>query len=254
MKKFTLQVVSDLHIEYNNDENVDPLTIITPSADILILAGDIGSFYKYEQLFFFLDNIVGHFKHVVYVPGNHEYYTPPAYVPLGMDELENVKSRLGDSFENLSILDRGSLVIGDHCIVGATLWSDLKCELPKYIVRIHQFTTSIYKRKFAEDVTYIKRMIEHCKENNLKMICVTHHPPTKKVLYDTTKKREKFKSLYASELDHLLDGDVVKTWMCGHVHKNFDFISEKGCRVLGNQMGKPKDKITDFKKDLVVEY
>ena len=34
------QIVSDLHIEYNTNEVPDPLTLITPSADILILAGD----------------------------------------------------------------------------------------------------------------------------------------------------------------------------------------------------------------------
>ena len=252
--KFTLQVVSDLHIEYNNDEKVDPLTIITPSADILVLAGDIGSFYKYDQLHDFLSRIVGHFKHVIYVPGNHEYYIPPNHTPLSLKDLDIVKNKIGNSFVNLSLLDRDSLVIGDYCIVGATLWSNIQCELPRFIVRINQMTTAMYKHRFEEDLKYIKKMIHHCTEKNLKMICVTHHPPTENVLYKTSKKREKYKSLYASDLDDILDGEIVKTWMCGHVHRNFDFMSEKGCRVLGNQKGKPKDNITDFKKDLVIQY
>jgi len=252
--KFTLQVVSDIHIEYNNDENVDPLSIITPSADILVLAGDIGSFYKYTQLHSFLSGIVDHFKHVIYVPGNHEYYTPPNYTSMSLKEIDEVKNKIGCAFPNLSLLDKDSVRIGDYCIVGATLWSDIKCELPKFIVRINQMTTQLYKNKFTEDSNYIKGMINHCRENNLKMICVTHHPPTEKVLYKTNKKREKYRSLYASDLEYLLDGDVVETWMCGHVHKNFDFMSEKGCRVLGNQKGKPKDNITDFKRDLVIQY
>jgi hypothetical protein len=40
--------------------------------------------------------------------------------------------------------------------------------------------------------------------------------------------------------------------VCGHVHKNFDFISEKGCHVVGNQKGKDKDNIIDYKKDFIV--
>ena len=42
----TIQIASDLHIEYKNDLVPDPLNYLIPSADILILAGDIGSFYK----------------------------------------------------------------------------------------------------------------------------------------------------------------------------------------------------------------
>ena len=68
------QIVSDLHIEYKSNDVPDPLTLITPSADILILAGDIGSFYQYDQLKTFLINLCPYFKVVVYVPGNHEYY------------------------------------------------------------------------------------------------------------------------------------------------------------------------------------
>ena len=68
------QISSDLHIE-NFEDDVDPLKLITPKADVLILAGDIGSLYKYEQLFRFINNLVNHFKFILYIPGNHEYYT-----------------------------------------------------------------------------------------------------------------------------------------------------------------------------------
>ena len=50
----TVQIASDLHIEYKNNNIPNPLDFITPSADILILAGDIGSFYKIQQLTEFL--------------------------------------------------------------------------------------------------------------------------------------------------------------------------------------------------------
>jgi len=69
MPKF--QIVSDLHIEYRNDEIPDPLSLITPTADNLILAGDIGSLYKFNQLKGFLQNLCKYFKNVLYVPGNH---------------------------------------------------------------------------------------------------------------------------------------------------------------------------------------
>ena len=37
----SVQIASDLHIECIDNNDIDPLTYITPAADILILAGDI---------------------------------------------------------------------------------------------------------------------------------------------------------------------------------------------------------------------
>ena len=50
-----IQIASDLHIEYRSNIIPNPLDLITPSAEILILAGDIGSSYKYNQLNFLID-------------------------------------------------------------------------------------------------------------------------------------------------------------------------------------------------------
>ena len=45
----------------------------------------------------------------------------------------------------------------------------------------------------------------------------------------------------------------MSIWISGHIHINYDYINENGTRLLGNQLGKPKDNITDFNKKLVVE-
>ena len=249
----TIQIVSDLHIEYNNDAHIDPLNFITPSADVLIMAGDIGSLYKYDQLHSFIKDIVPHFKHVLYVPGNHEYYLPPSrYEPKSMDELKQVLRNLEKSFDNLTVLDHNSVQIDDVCIAGATLWSDLKCELPRF-VRIHHMSTSTYKLHFQSDVAYITDMVDYCCENKLKLICVTHHVPTYQATGDKFK-NDRYNSLKSSNLSYLLHKDKVDTWICGHVHYNFDFVTEHGCRVVGNQSGKPKDNIQDFRKDFVIKF
>ena len=246
----TIQIVSDLHIEYNNDAPVDPLHFITPSADVLVMAGDIGSLYKYDQLHSFIKDIVPFFKHVLYVPGNHEYYLPPKYEPKSLDQLKQVLQNLENSFDNFTILDQNSVQIDNICIAGATLWSDLKCELPRF-VRAHHMTTAIYKEHFESDLQYITDMIEYCSENNLKLICVTHHVPTFDATGDVFKD-DRYSSLYCSDLNYLLEKDKVDTWICGHVHYNFDFITENGCRVVGNQSGKRKDNIQNFRKDFVI--
>lgn len=245
----TVQIASDLHIECN-DTVPDPLDFITPSADVLILAGDIGSFYKLEQLTKFLKDLCSYFQVVLYVPGNHEWYTIPGHEPLSLEELEKRMHKIESIISNLYILNRSSVRIGDLCIAGATLWSKPECQVPPFIVRVHGMRTKEYQDRHNEDLSYLIKIMNYCKKNDHKLLIITHHPPTMKVL-DYTNKRKKFLSLYATNLDYLLDKSKVSTWVCGHVHKNFDFISEKGCRVVGNQKGKKKDQITDYVKDFV---
>ena len=246
-----LQICSDLHIEYKNDEVPDPLDYITPVADILVLAGDIGSFYKIEQLKGFLEKICLLFKTVIYVPGNQEYYVVQTTKPLPMYYLLNRMYEIEQDIKNLYVLNQTSLIIGDTCITGCTLWSDLKISIPKFIVRIHGISNEIYNKKHTNDINYIKKMIDYCNNNNLKLVVITHYCPTYKVL-EGSEKKDKYSSLYTSNLDYLFDGNKINTWICGHIHKNFDFV-ENGTLIVGNQKGKPKDKINDYDKKFLVK-
>jgi Icc-related predicted phosphoesterase len=248
----TIQIASDLHIEYKNNNVPNPLDFITPSADVLILAGDIGSFYKIEQLTIFLEKLCPYFQIVLYVPGNHEWYTIKDYTCLSWETLEKRMLKLESIIPNLTILNRSSVLIGDICFAGCTLWSNPEGQIPPFIVRIHDMRTKEYQNKHNQDLEYLKKMMIFCQKNNHKLVVVTHYPPTKQVLDGVCAKKKKFHSIYATNLDYLLDSAFVKTWVCGHVHKNFDFFSTKGCRIVGNQKGKGKDKIIDYISDFVI--
>ena len=99
----TIQIVSDLHIEQYEDVP-NPLDFITPSADILILAGDIGSFYRIQQLIDFLKALCSYFKIVLYVPGNHEWYTMNDNESLSFDSLEKRMLTIENKIKNFYIL------------------------------------------------------------------------------------------------------------------------------------------------------
>jgi predicted phosphodiesterase len=249
----TIQISSDLHIEVGGHDIPDPLTLITPMSDILILAGDIGSLYKYEQLEGFLSRLCPHFKVVLYVPGNHEYYQIPDIKPLNLWVLKKRLYKLQNNITNLHILNKSSVRIGDYCIAGATLWSKPDIVIPKYIVRIHGVDTTLYENMYNSDLNYINKMITYCQTNNLKLIVASHYGPTFRIL-EGAHKRQKLLSLYANKLDYLLSVGNVDTWICGHVHKNFDFVTDMGTRVVGNQKGKPKDKIHDYKTDFTIKF
>ena len=246
----TIQIVSDLHIEQYEDVP-NPLDFITPSADILILAGDIGSFYRIQQLIDFLKALCSYFKIVLYVPGNHEWYTMNDNESLSFDSLEKRMLTIEKNIKNVYILNRSSVMIADICIAGCTLWSKPNCEIPKYIVRINDMKTSDYENLHNLDLEYVKNIRDYCKKKGIKMIVVSHHPPTFKAL-EGVKKRNKFLSLYATNLDYMLIKEDIDTWICGHVHANFDFLSAGGCRVVGNQKGKIKENVLNFKKDFLI--
>lgn len=249
----SFQIVSDLHIEYMSNDSPDPLSLITPSAENLILAGDIGSFYKYNQLKTFLIKLCKHFKVVIYIPGNHEYYKINGYLPQKMSVLLHNFVILEKYIDNLYVLNRSSAQIGDVCIVGCTLWSNPKIHIPHYIVRIPEMTTYNYTKKYKKDLEYIKKMIKYSQKKNVKLLVVTHYCPTYSVITTRKKINDKYISLYASDLDTLLTKEQVHTWVCGHIHINFDLITTGGTHLVGNQFGKPKDKITNYKKNFVIE-
>jgi predicted phosphodiesterase len=120
-----IQLLSDLHLEANPGFQAVP----APGADMLILAGDIGSYQLRRdgtvmtepdwglQRFSPLPQFGGWPVPVVFVPGNHEYD--------GCD-VDEVHAALRATCERLGIhwLEREVMALGELRLVGTTLWAD----------------------------------------------------------------------------------------------------------------------------------
>jgi len=117
-----IQLLSDLHLETNPDFMPSP----APGADVLVLAGDIGSYQAGSALASAGDDDfgLGRFSPlrgwptpVLFVPGNHEYD--------GLD-FDEAQARLRQTCERLGItwLEREVLQLGGVRFVGTTLWTD----------------------------------------------------------------------------------------------------------------------------------
>ncbi|WP_396434356.1 metallophosphoesterase [Limnohabitans sp.] len=117
-----IQLLSDLHLESHPDFVPNP----APGADILVLAGDIGSYQTGSALTAAGDGDFGLARFsplhgwptpVLFVPGNHEYD--------GLD-FDQAHKRLQASCARLGItwLEREVLHLGGVRFVGTTLWSD----------------------------------------------------------------------------------------------------------------------------------
>ena len=114
-----IQLLSDLHFESNPNFMPQP----APGADLLVLAGDIGSYQTNSSLTqlgiadFGLQRFANWPCPVVYVPGNHEY---------DGQEFDEAHARLQEVCKRLGFtwLEREVAVIESIRFIGCTLWTD----------------------------------------------------------------------------------------------------------------------------------
>lgn len=116
-----VRVLSDLHNEcVTAIDSIELIPIIPNEKEqVLALAGDIFVISKSYTYITFLDNMCSRFKHVVFVPGNHEYYRS------SMSRAKDIFGSLYTPPVNFTWLDGGSTVtVDDVLFVGETLWTD----------------------------------------------------------------------------------------------------------------------------------
>ena len=117
-----IQLLSDLHLEAHPHFVPEP----APGADVLVLAGDVGSYQEGSQLadqdfglarFSPLPLGAGWPTPVLFVPGNHEY---------DAQDFDEAHARLRSTCDRLGIvwLERETLEMQGVRFVGTTLWSD----------------------------------------------------------------------------------------------------------------------------------
>ena len=182
---------------------------------------------------------------------NKSYYGSVGYIS-NLDDISRLEQYI---IYNLSVLKEFINIVTSTTYIddNPELRIQLETTWKKYFPNSIHIDTGISRGHSFGAADNDNTIIDYCKNNNLQMVVVSHHCPTYSVLGQNYHKKEKYLSLYVSNLDHLLDKNNIHTWVCGHIHKNFDFITENGTRIVGNQKGKPKDRIHDFLRDYVIQ-
>lgn len=240
-----IQIVSDLHIEKINSSKINGLDYITPSAPILILAGDIGSLYKFNQLYNFFNSIYTYFDHILYIPGNNEYYYDKQNILF--DNLNIKLLSLQKFFHNLKILNKSYTIIDDYLFCGCVLWSFIHYELPNF-VKIYNFNKDIYNRKNLIEKKYIQKIINISKQKKLKTVIITHYAPSK-LLLTNNKLKFFYRRLYYNNMDYLFNNNLI--WIYGHTHSNVNRKIDN-THFFSNQKGSSKN-CNDFIKNFTLK-
>ena len=251
-----VQFYSDLHIEYEESDHVDVLKYIQPEPgiDILILAGDIGNLYRYEQLKNFLKDISVYYKNIFYILGNHEFYKRRTLPSMPYQLLYKKTKMLEREIYKLIILNNDSyLVDNKFCFIGSTLWSSIGDHqiFPHFRVKIHGFNKYIYNRFNQKNIEYLKNMLTLCRTKKWIPVIITHYTPTFKCIHKKHSD-DMYQYLYANNLDNLIKEMKPKYWVAGHTHENFDFTLYD-TRIVSNQLGKKSENVKNYVPNKVLE-
>jgi predicted phosphodiesterase len=274
-----IQLLSDLHLERAPDWQPKPL----PDIDVLVLAGDIGS-YQTGSWLTGDDFGLGRFsprlpgapwKRVLYLPGNHEFDS---------HDYETTYARLRATCETLGLewLDRETIVIDGVRFVGATLWADfdaLALSEKSLTLQMKQREKAFraanwYLRKFTTlkggepvladgwremslaDQSWLRAALERPFDGTT--VAVTHFAPSLRSA-DPRYGLVPGTAGFCNSMDDFLP--LAHFWFHGHLHCCNDYVArgqlegrEWACRVVANPLGYiAKGEQADFREDLVIE-
>ena len=233
-------IYSDIHLEFCHHW-LPPKDI---AGDIMILAGDIISFKDYTPLNRFL---IGWNKPVIYVTGNHEYYTQR---PMN-EENEAFKKWLLKHHPNVTFLLDEAITVNRVNFFGGTMWTNFNnrnyVAMKTARLQMNDFrlirnsanmllqpadTIDLHEQFVEKLLAWFKRDIEGPR------IVVTHHAPVTNPItqYQGSTLMPAFNSLDMLEI--LLNYQPA-LWIYGHTHECDEQMIRK-TRVISNQLGYPK--------------
>ena len=262
MQPMKIQLLSDLHLESNPGFVPTP----APDADVLVLAGDIGSYQRGSALtargiadfglapFARRADGTGWPVPVVFVPGNHEYDAL---------DFDATHARLRETAERLGMvwLERETHTFAGHGVrlIGTTLWADFDALAPRGPGAGLTAQLTAREKAFRAANHYLRSaattrggqlfLAEQMREQALvcqdwlraalatpfdgATVAVTHFAPSLRSAdprYGLTPGTAGF----CNALDDLLP--QADLWLHGHLHCALDYRVGR-CRVVANPLG-----------------
>jgi predicted phosphodiesterase len=238
-------LVSDLHLEFGNPLHLDNYC---SEIDVLIVAGDVCEVKNVHLFRDFFTDVSFSFPHVVYVAGNHEFYT---------GEMQETKLTIRETlarFSNVYFLDNEVKEIDGVRFLGSTLWTDfnkgdpismwqIAQKINDYrIIRNRDFSSDVPRRLLPEDTAQYHMVAKEFIMNELsesfeKTVVVTHMAPSEKSVHSKYKNDYHVNGAYFSNLESLIEENKhIKLWCHGHTHDHHDYMIEH-TRVVCNPRG-----------------
>lgn len=230
---------SDLHLEFGSGwclpRDVD--------GDMMILSGDIITFKNYEPLSCFLKDWN---KPVLYVTGNHEYYTGRS---MGRED-ESFRRWLAENHLNVNFLLDDSISIDGVHFFGGTMWTDFADANPVAMQTARQSMNDFRLIKKADGLSFAPQDTINLHNNFVKSlgnwfesglagphVVISHHAPV--INPNTQFKNSPLMPAFNSlDMAEMIQRYQPALWVYGHTHECDDQIIGK-TRIISNQLGYP---------------
>ena len=239
------RILSDLHLEHGG------FTIPYGEKDyttVLILAGDICNFSKRMSFSGFFQDACDQFKHVILVPGNHEYYSSSLTVGvtkfLSLLNLDCMDRQLRMP-KNLTVLNQDTMVFDDVAVIGATCWTSFRNGNPIIMNSARSMMNDYnyiryggadgYERRltpehvlqiYGNHSKYVFDQIAIEKAAGRKVIVVTHHAPSHESVHDIYRVEGDINELYANHFEYRIADTKPDYWIHGHIHMACEYKIE----------------------------
>jgi Icc-related predicted phosphoesterase len=238
-----IKLISDIHVEFHRDSGIEfAKTLPIEDIDCLIIAGDFGTRTTFaEPLKILADKV----KHIIYVPGNHEYYGS------SLQQMNDVLLDMSTQVENLHMLINSSVKIEGINFVGSTCWFE-----PTADVVLHMHNSNDFKMIQGLNVDSLARLHADCQQflaRNVSTddIVITHYLPLDQSV-DPKWRGSALNCFFVTDCQHLIDSREPRMWCHGHTHASKDFLWGK-TRIICNPLGYPHEGGYQFNENLVIE-
>jgi predicted phosphodiesterase len=201
--KMRLALTSDTHFEFGSQR---PITL-DRDVDVLVLAGDIDRWDRVPARAAEIAN--GHARHIVFVPGNHEYYGQ-RMDKVHFEETETFHPLLDSTFTLDGVKFAGGTLWTDYALDGNPALAMIVAE--NYLNdhrRIKMGATHGYRKFLPRDAVVLHHMTRNFIMQSGADIVVTHHAPTA-MSVNAKYLGDSLNAAYASNLT-----PIGKLWMHG---------------------------------------
>lgn len=245
-----IHIISDLHLDFfHNYAAICHDKLIPWGGDVLIIAGDTCESRHRKPAKSFFDEISKHYKLIIEVPGNHDFYG------------SSTKSNKFHEYEkvlngNHYYVNNKTIIFDNVRFICSTLWSYISPRNAPFVLynindyhQIEDHTIERNNRFHLNNVSFIEKELKTPFVG--KTIVVSHHLPTLNCIHEKYVGSQ-LNDAFCNDLSRLLRSYTIDYWIAGHTHSTINLIEDK-TNIIVNPVGYVHlQEHLDFKPDMYV--